>query len=68
MEASTPFSFRLYAGSRELPTASPGEDLPLSIGMPTGGTEMDRGMGNAIDECHPLFDDHSTIRTGAGRD
>jgi hypothetical protein len=33
----------------------------LSVGIPTGGAESDRGMGKAVDRFHTLFDDHSAI-------
>ncbi|MFO0702071.1 MAG: hypothetical protein U0236_22885, partial [Nitrospira sp.] len=44
-----------------LPAASAGEDLPLLMSIPTGGTELNGGMGEAIDRFHSLFDDRPAI-------
>ncbi|QPD03710.1 MAG: hypothetical protein Nkreftii_001484 [Candidatus Nitrospira kreftii] len=61
------FNNSRYVDHQQLSAASAGEDLPLSVSVPTGDAEMDRRMGQAVDQFHPLFDDHSTIGTGAGR-
>ncbi len=40
---------------------SAGEDVSLSVGIPTDGTQLDGGMGEAIDRFYPLFDDRPAI-------
>ncbi len=49
----------------QLTAASAGEDLPLSVGVPTGEAKLDSGMGKSVDRFHSLLDDRPTIRTGA---
>ena len=45
--------------------ASAGEDLSLSVGVPTCGAKFDGGMGQSVDRFHPLFDDDAAIRAGS---
>src|SRR5687768_4017866 len=47
-----------------LSAASAGEDLPLSVGIPTSWAELHRGVRKAVDRFHPPPDDYATIRTG----
>ncbi len=47
-----------------LSAASAGEDLPLSVGIPTSWAKLNRGVRQAVDRFHPLLDDYAAIRTG----